>query len=64
MTANCFGWRHFRPEAKVKGDMTFKKGSKTTWKYRLYIHRGDARRGRVAERFIDFIAPPRVTVEA
>lgn len=63
MTANCFAWKHYRPEANVRGDMTFPKGSETTWRYRLYIHRGDARKGRVANRFIDFIAPPQVTVE-
>jgi hypothetical protein len=62
MTANCFAWSYYRPEAKVKGDMTFRKGSATTWRYRLYVHRGDARQGKVSERFIDFVAPPKVTV--
>ena len=62
MTANCFAWSYYRPEAKVKGDMTFRKGSATTWRYRVYVHRGDARQGKVSERFIDFIAPPKVTV--
>lgn len=63
MTANCFGWSHFRPEAKAKGDMVFKKGSKTTWRYRLFIHKGDARKGNVAARFHDFVAPPKITIE-
>ncbi|MBN2311391.1 MAG: PmoA family protein [Candidatus Hydrogenedentes bacterium] len=63
MTANCFAWSHYRPEAKIRGDMTFKKGSATTWRYRLYIHPGDARKGKVADRFHDFIAPPKVVVE-
>ncbi|MBI5091237.1 MAG: PmoA family protein [Candidatus Hydrogenedentes bacterium] len=63
MTANCFAWSRYRPEAGVKGDMMFPKGSQTTWRYRIYIHRGDARRGRVADRFLDFVAPPKVTVE-
>jgi len=60
MTANCFALKHFRPEAKVKGDMKFAKGSRTTWTYRLYIHAGDAVRGKVKNRFLDFVAPPRV----
>lgn len=60
MTANCFAWKYYRPEAKIKGDMTFKKGAVTTWRYRLHIHRGDAQAGRVSSRFLDFVAPPTV----
>lgn len=63
MTANCFAWSHYRPAAKLRGDMTFPKGSKTTWRYRIYVHRGDARRARVSNRFLDFVAPPRTTIE-
>ena len=63
MTANCFAWRYYRPETKRRGDMTFPKGSATTWRYRLYVHRGDAHAGRVGARFMDFISPPRVTLE-
>lgn len=63
MTANCFAWKHYRPEAKVKGDMSFKKGGATTWRYRLWIHKGDAQRGNVRARFLDFVAPPQVTAE-
>ena len=62
MTANCFAWSHYRPEAKVRGDMVFKRGSKTTWRYRLYVHKGNAKKGQVAERFMDFIAPPEVAI--
>jgi len=62
MTANCFAWSYYRPEAKIKGDMTFRKGSTATWRYRLYVHKGDARKGNVRGRFIDYIAPPNVTV--
>jgi hypothetical protein len=63
MTANCFGWKDFDPGQKVRGDMTFAKNSDTTWRYRLFVHKGNARQGRVAERFIDFVYPPRVTVD-
>jgi hypothetical protein len=63
MTANCFAWRHYRPEAKVKGDMTFDEGSRNTWRYRVYIHPGDARKGKVAERFADYVAPPSVQID-
>ncbi len=63
MTANCFGLRHYRPKDKVKGDMVFPKGSQTTWRYRVFIHRGDASKGKVKARFLDYIVPPRVTVK-
>jgi hypothetical protein len=63
MTANCFAWLNYRPERKVKGDMIFEKGSATTWQYRLYVHKGDAQSGKVAGRFLDFVAPPRVAVD-
>ncbi len=62
MTANCFAWSYYRPGSGLRGDMVFEKGSTTTWKYRVYIHRGDARQGQVADRFHDFNAPPLVTV--
>ena len=62
MTANPFAWSYYRPEAKRKGDMTFKKGSKTTWRYRVLVHKGEAGKGHVAARFIDYIAPPAVEV--
>jgi len=61
MTANCFASRHYRPEAKVKGDMAFKKGQRTTWRYRLLIHKGDAKQGKVRDHFLNFVAPPAVT---
>jgi hypothetical protein len=63
MTANCFAWQHYRPEAKQKGDMAFKKGQQTTWRYRLYIHKGSAGMGKVRNRLFDLVAPPKVTLE-
>lgn len=63
MTANPFGWSHFRPDLKLRGDMQFKKGSTTQWRYRFYIHKGDATKSHVGERFLDYIFPPLVSVE-
>ncbi len=60
MTANCFAWSYYRPHVGERGDMRFAKGSTTTWRYRVYIHKGDARTGGVAARFLDFAAPPKV----
>ncbi len=63
MAANCFAWSHYRPEAGMHGDMAFEQGSRTTWKYRLYVHEGGAKQSGVNGRFIDFIAPPKIFVE-
>ena len=63
MTANSFAWSHYRPEDEAKGDMAFNKGASPVWRYRLYIHRGDAAKGNVRNRFLDFVAPPKVAVE-
>lgn len=63
MTANCFARSHYAPGRKERGDMAFRKGQRTTWRYRVYVHTGDARRGKVRERFLDFIAPPEVVAE-
>ncbi|HRK33717.1 MAG TPA: PmoA family protein [Candidatus Hydrogenedentes bacterium] len=63
MTANCFAWKYYRPGAGLVGDMKLPKGSTTTWRYRLYVHRGDARKGKVAARYLDYVAPPQVTVQ-
>lgn len=62
MTANCFAWKHYRPEANTSGDMTFGAGQETTWRYRLYLHRGDAQAGQVAQRFLDFAMPPGISL--
>lgn len=62
MTANCFAWSYYNPEAKLRGDMAFKKGMETTWRYRLYIHKGNAQQGKVSNRYLDFFAPPHVMV--
>ncbi len=63
MTANCFASSHYAPEAKVKGDMRFKKGRETTWRYRVYIHCGNAQQGKVSSRYLDYFAPPKVKVD-
>lgn len=63
MTANCFAWKYYRPEAVAPGDMEFNEGQETTWRYRLCVHRGNAQSAHVAQRFIDFAMPPKVRME-
>ena len=62
-SANCFAWQYYRPDRKRKGDMFFAGNQTTTWKYRVYIHKGDAVRARVADRFMDYIEPAVASVE-
>ncbi|GMU92461.1 MAG: hypothetical protein AMXMBFR4_15190 [Candidatus Hydrogenedentota bacterium] len=62
MTANCFAWSYLRPDAGMRGEVTLPKGSGMTWRYRLFIHRGDARTDGVAMRFAGFVVPPQVSV--
>ncbi len=64
MTANCFALSHYAPGARQRGDMTFPKGGRATWRYRVYVHAGDARKGDVGGRYMDYFAPPRVHVAA
>ena len=57
--ANPFGLKHFTGGAR-SGDYTLKNGESITFTYRLLIHPGDARGGKVAERYLDYIAPPKL----
>ncbi len=59
MTANPFGLSYFTAGAK-RGDWLLGANSQATFRYRVYIHRGGAREGRVAERFHDWVNPPLV----
>lgn len=58
MTANCLALSYYRPEAGKSGAMVFDKGSRTTWRYRVYIHKGNVRTGKVANRYLDYLYPP------
>jgi hypothetical protein len=62
MTANCFGISYFTQDPKNRGDYTLKGGEKLRLRYRLLIHEGEARQGKVRERYHDYINPPTLTV--
>ena len=63
MAANPFGLSYFHNDPNRRGDYVLKAGESLKFKYRLYIHVGDAREGRVAERYNDFVNPPEVVAE-
>ncbi|MFX0101979.1 MAG: PmoA family protein [Candidatus Hodarchaeota archaeon] len=56
-SANPFGLKYFTNK-RLNGDYTLKNGDSMTFKYRLLIHAGDARDGKVAERYLNYIFPP------
>ena len=60
MTANPFGLSHFYNDPKRDGSHVLKPGETMFYRYRIYLHLGDARAGAVAEKYHDFINPPRV----
>jgi len=63
MTANPFGISHFQPESGERGDWTLPARKTLTFRYRIYMHRGDAAMGHVRDKYLDYVNPPRVTVE-
>ena len=62
MTANPFGVSHFEPESGKRGDWVMPAQSDVTFRYRLYVHAGDAARGRVREAYHDYVNPPHCSV--
>ncbi len=62
MTANIFGITFFESWRGVRGDLRIPNGSSLRFLYRVFVHLGNAREANVAERYIDYIYPPRVEV--
>jgi len=65
MTANVFGVTDFNGREDEKGGLLIKSGSEISFHYRIYVHEGDAIEGRVSEKYLDYILPPKtlVTIE-
>lgn len=60
MAANCFGLSAFT-NGSANGDYTLKNGDSLTFRYRVFVHSGDAEQARVADRYADYVSPPKVT---
>src|SRR5688572_24883006 len=52
--ANPFGVHDFEKKAPGTGDLKIDAGKSVTFKYRFYIHEGDEKQGKVAERYADY----------
>ena len=58
MTANPFGLSHFKEDSNQRGDHTMKQGDSLFFRYRMFLHPGDATEGNVGEKYHDFVNPP------
>lgn len=58
MTANCFGLSHFTGDKAQNGAWDLASGEERSFRYRLYVHPGDAQEGRVKDCWLDFAYPP------
>ena len=62
MSSNIFGSGTFERDSSKDGSYTLKSGEKMIFKFRVYIHEGDAKKGKVTQKYHDFINPPKVEV--
>ena len=62
MTANPFGLSYFFNDKNRRGPHTIVPGESIVGMYRYYIHKGDATKGNIRERYHDFANPPQVEV--
>ena len=62
MTANCFGLSYFKRDKSIDGSFVLKSGEELIFRYRIYIHPGNAFSGRVAEKYSNYINPPKVAL--
>jgi len=59
LAANVFGLRNFRNSNDVDGSHTLKPGESMSFRYRVFMHRGDEKQGRVSDAFTDYISVPK-----
>lgn len=62
-TANFFGISEFTGDKKKSGTYILPEGEELKLSYRIYIHAGDAEKGNVSEKFLNYIYPPDTAVE-
>jgi hypothetical protein len=53
--ANPFGVHDFEKKEPGAGNITIPKGQSITFRYRFYLHEGDERQAKVAERYRDYV---------
>jgi hypothetical protein len=63
MTANCIGLHDFTGDPSQRDDLVIPEGESRSWTWRIVVHDGDAQVAQLAERYQDFVHPPKVVVE-
>lgn len=63
MTANPFGLSHFKPGSGERGDHVLEARGELCFRYRIFMHLGDANQGHVRDKYHDYINPPKVRFE-
>ncbi len=62
MTANPFGLSFF-VDKNADGSYVLPAGGRLRFRYRVHVHAGDAREGRVGEKYLEWLFPPRAAVQ-
>ncbi|MCD6417133.1 MAG: PmoA family protein [Planctomycetes bacterium] len=62
MAANPFGLSHFVDE-NADGSYVLPEGGRLRFRYRIYIHAGDAQQGRVRDKYLEWAFPPSASVQ-
>lgn len=62
MGSNIFGGGTFESDPSQEGSYTLKSGEKMEFRFRVYVHEGDAPKAKVSQKYHDFINPPKVEV--
>jgi len=58
-TANPFGLHHFLNDKTADGSHTLKKGQSFELRHRVLFHTGDTVAGKIADRYKQYVAPPK-----
>ncbi|RJP27784.1 MAG: hypothetical protein C4527_12515 [Candidatus Omnitrophota bacterium] len=61
-TANPFGLSFFKRDKNLDGSQILKKGESWLFRYRIYIHAGDVKTGRVEQKYADYADGPTITL--
>lgn len=61
---NPFGLSYYKYGRETHGDFTLPKGEDLRFRFRVLIHRGDAKRGKVQEHYLAWAFPPQISLEA
>lgn len=62
MGSNIFGSGTFERDKSKDGSYILKEGEEMNFRFRVLIHAGDATKGKVAQKYHDFINPPTVEI--